>query len=223
MVGTMNKLLKSSAAISSDHRGAHPISDWGAFHKKIEDYVIAAVGLFLALPVMLAIAVAIKLDSRGPVFFRQRRHGYNHRIIEVLKFRAMTVLEDGNVVSQATGGDKRVTKVGRVLRRTSLDELPQLINVLRGEMSIVGPRPHALAHNTHYEDLIENYANRHRVKPGITGWAQVHGYRGETKTPQKMAERIRYDLEYIDNWSIWLDLKIMIMTPFFGLFGHNAY
>src|SRR5262249_13170599 len=153
---------------------------------------------------------------------RQRRYGYNHRIIEVLKFRSMTVLEDGPAVTQATKNDKRVTKVGRFLRRTSLDELPQLVNVLRGEMSIFGPRPHALAHNTYYGDLIENYANRHRVKPGMTGWAQVHGFRGETTHPNMMAERVRYDLDYIENWSIWLDLKIIIMTPLFGLFRRGA-
>ena len=199
-----------------------PIEGWGVLQKKVEDYTLAAIGLALVLPVLFMIALAIKLDSKGPVIFRQRRHGYNHRIIEVMKFRTMTVLEDGDAVSQAKKGDKRVTRVGWFLRRTSLDELPQLINVLRGEMSIVGPRPHALAHNSFYGDLVENYANRHRVKPGITGWAQVHGCRGETDNPQKMAERVRYDLEYIENWSIWLDLKIILMTPLFGLF-RGAY
>ncbi len=200
-----------------------PIEGWGALQKKIEDYALAAIGLILALPVMLLVALAIKLDSPGPVFFRQRRHGYNHRVIEVLKFRTMTVLEDGDIISQAKKNDKRVTRIGWILRRTSLDELPQLLNVLRGDMSIVGPRPHALAHNTYYGDLVENYANRHRVKPGITGWAQVHGYRGETDHPKKMVERVRYDLEYIDNWSIWLDLKIIMLTPLFGLFGRGAF
>jgi Undecaprenyl-phosphate glucose phosphotransferase len=199
-----------------------PIKGWGVLQKKVEDYTLAAIGLALVLPVMLMIALAIKLDSKGPVIFRQRRHGYNHRIIEVMKFRTMTVLEDGDAVSQAKKGDKRVTLVGWFLRRTSLDELPQLINVLRGEMSIVGPRPHALAHNSYYGDLVVNYANRHRVKPGITGWAQVHGCRGETDHPQKMSERVRYDLEYIENWSIWLDLKVILMTPLFGLF-RGAY
>jgi putative colanic acid biosynthesis UDP-glucose lipid carrier transferase len=199
-----------------------PIEGWGALQKKVEDYTLAILGLVLALPAMALIALAIKLDSPGPVLFRQRRHGQNQRVIEVLKFRTMTVMEDGDEISQAKKSDKRVTRVGRFLRRTSLDELPQLINVLRGEMSIVGPRPHALAHNSYYGNLVENYANRHRVKPGITGWAQVHGYRGETNHPHKMAERVRYDLEYIDNWSIWLDLKIIIMTPLFGLF-RGAY
>lgn len=200
-----------------------PITEWGAFFKKLEDYVVAAVGLVLLAPAMLLIAAAIKLDSKGPVFFRQRRHGYNHKVIEVLKFRSMTCFDDGDTVVQATRNDQRITRVGRILRRTSLDELPQLINVLKGEMSIVGPRPHALAHNTYYGDLVENYANRHRVKPGITGWAQVHGFRGETEHPEMMAQRIRYDLEYIDNWSLWLDIKIILMTPLFGLFRKGAY
>lgn len=199
-----------------------PIEGWGVLQKKVEDYTLSAIGLALVLPAMLIIALAIKLDSKGPILFRQKRHGYNHGIIEVMKFRSMTVLEDGDAVAQARKGDKRVTRVGWFLRRTSLDELPQLINVLRGEMSIVGPRPHALAHNSYYGDIVENYANRHRVKPGITGWAQVHGCRGETDHPQKMAERVRYDLEYIENWSIWLDLKIILMTPLFGLF-RGAY
>ena len=200
-----------------------PISEWGAFLKMIEDYVIGAMCLVLALPAMAVIAVAIKLDSEGPVFFRQRRHGYNHRVIEVLKFRTMRVLEDGESVRQATKNDSRVTRVGAFLRRTSLDELPQFWNVIRGEMSVVGPRPHAIAHNTYYGKLIEKYANRHRVKPGITGWAQVHGFRGETTDPDMMAKRVRYDLEYIENWSIWLDLKIFIMTPLFGIFRRSAY
>jgi putative colanic acid biosynthesis UDP-glucose lipid carrier transferase len=200
-----------------------PISEWGAFLKMIEDYVIGAICLVLALPAMAVIAVAIKLDSEGPVFFRQRRHGYNHRVIEVLKFRTMRVLEDGDSVRQATKNDSRVTRVGAFLRRTSLDELPQFWNVIRGEMSVVGPRPHAIAHNTYYGKLIEKYANRHRVKPGITGWAQVHGFRGETSDPDMMSKRVGYDLEYIENWSIWLDLKIVIMTPFFGVFRRSAY
>ncbi len=200
-----------------------PIAGWSVFAKMAEDLIIASLALILAAPAMALIALAIKYDSPGPVFFRQRRHGYNHQVIEVLKFRTMTVLDDGDVIKQATKNDRRVTRVGRILRRTSLDELPQLINVLRGEMSIVGPRPHALAHNTYYGELIENYANRHRVKPGITGWAQVHGCRGETQNDEMMAERVKYDLDYIERWSLWLDIKIIIMTPFFGLFRSGAY
>ncbi len=200
-----------------------PISEWGAFLKIMEDYVLGVLCLVLFLPAMALIGLAIKLDSHGPVLFRQRRHGYNHQVIEVLKFRSMTVLEDGETVRQATKHDNRVTRVGAFLRRTSLDELPQFWNVVRGEMSVVGPRPHALAHNTYYGNLIESYANRHRVKPGITGWAQVHGFRGETSDPDMMEKRVSYDLEYIENWSIWLDLKTVIMTPLFGLFRRGAY
>ncbi|MFZ0569704.1 MAG: undecaprenyl-phosphate glucose phosphotransferase [Rhodomicrobium sp.] len=202
---------------------SRPISEWGEFLKIVEDYVIGVLCLILFSPAMAIIALAIKLDSEGPVLFRQRRHGYNHQVIEVLKFRTMTVLENGDTIKQATKNDKRVTRVGAFLRRTSLDEVPQFWNVIRGEMSIVGPRPHALAHNTYYGDLIENYANRHRVKPGITGWAQVNGFRGETSDPDMMAKRVSYDLEYIENWSIWLDLKTIIMTPLFGLLRRSAY
>jgi len=215
--------LQQVANLSFITTVSKPISEWGAFLKIVEDYIVGIFCLVLFLPVMAVIAVAIKLDSKGPVLFRQRRHGYNHQVIEVLKFRTMTVLEDGDVIKQATKNDVRVTRVGAFLRRTSLDELPQFWNIVRGEMSVVGPRPHALAHNTYYGNLIENYANRHRVKPGITGWAQVHGFRGETTDPDMMAGRVRYDLEYIENWSIWLDLKIVIMTPLFGLFRRSAY
>jgi exopolysaccharide biosynthesis polyprenyl glycosylphosphotransferase len=189
----------------------------------MEDIVVGGICLVAFLPAMVVIALAIKVDSEGPVLFRQRRHGYNHRVIEVLKFRTMRVLENGAVVRQATRNDSRVTRAGAFLRRTSLDELPQFLNVLRGEMSIVGPRPHALAHNSYYGTVIEKYSNRHRVKPGITGWAQVHGFRGETTDPSMMEKRVRYDLDYIENWSIWLDFKIMIMTPLFGLFRRSAY
>jgi len=192
----------------------------GATLKALQDYALAAIGLFLALPIFLVIALAIKLDSRGPVLFRQRRHGRDHRIITVLKFRTMNVCEDGDKVTQARRGDTRITRIGWLLRRSSLDELPQLINVLRGEMSIVGPRPHALAHNAYYGSLIENYGERHQVKPGITGWAQVHGFRGETSSLELMASRVRYDLEYVENRSVWLDLKIIVMTPLFALFSN---
>ena len=151
---------------------------------------------------MLAVALAIKLDSPGPVFFKQRRHGYNHRLIYVYKFRTMHVAEDGAVVVQARKDDDRVTRVGKFLRRTSIDELPQLFNVLKGEMSLVGPRPHAVAHNQLYCERLERYANRHCVKPGMTGWAQIHGFRGPTEDPEKMRKRVQMDLYYIENWSI---------------------
>ena len=200
-----------------------PISDWDVFIKALEDFSLGLFALIVFLPVMAVIAVLIKLDSKGPVFFRQRRHGLNHKVIEVMKFRTMTVMEDGDQIKQATKDDDRFTRVGRFLRKTSLDELPQLFNVLAGDMSLVGPRPHALAHNNYYSEMLEDYASRHRVKPGITGWAQVNGFRGEITSPGLMAERIRYDLEYIDNWSIWLDLRILFMTPLYGFISKRAY
>ena len=200
-----------------------PISEWNFILKSLEDYFIATLALILFSPLMIVIAVLIKIESKGPVFFRQRRHGENHRVFHVWKFRSMTVAEDCHEVQQATKNDKRVTQVGRILRRTSLDELPQLFNVLAGDMSLVGPRPHALYHNDYYSRKLEDYACRHRVKPGMTGWAQINGFRGETSDTKLMEQRVRYDLEYINNWSIWFDLRILIMTPFFGFFSHRAY
>jgi Undecaprenyl-phosphate glucose phosphotransferase len=200
-----------------------PLSDWGRHVKSAEDFVLASLILLLILPVMAVIAIAVKWDSPGPVFFRQKRHGLNRRVIKVLKFRTMSVMEHGNAVSQATKDDPRVTRVGAFLRRTSLDELPQFINVLRGEMSVIGPRPHALVHDDLYGDMLEHYANRHKVKPGITGWAQVNGFRGPTETPDKMRSRVDHDLTYIDNWSLWLDIKILFMTIVGGFSGKNAF
>ncbi len=200
-----------------------PLSDWGRHLKTVEDFVIAALALVLLLPVMAVIAVAVKLDSAGPVVFYQRRHGLNRRVIKVLKFRTMRVQEDGASVTQAQKDDPRVTRIGRFLRASSLDELPQLINVLRGEMSLIGPRPHALVHDDHYDEMLEGYANRHRVKPGMTGWAQVNGFRGPTDTPDKMRGRVDHDLYYIDNWSLWFDLRILAMTVFVGLRHKNAF
>lgn len=202
--------------------GRKPISDWGKFAKRAEDYVLATIGLVVATPLMAIVAIAIKLESAGPVFFRQKRHGYSHTVITVLKFRTMTVMEDGPSLQQATRNDGRVTRVGKFLRRTSLDEQPQIINVLRGKMSLVGPRPHAISHNQYYGAMLERYANRHCVKPGITGWAQIHGYRGPTEDPDKMRKRVELDLYYIDNWSIWLDLRILAATVFVGFINKNA-
>jgi len=199
-----------------------PIRDWGYVVKLLFDYVAATVSIVLFAPLMLCIAIAIKLDSPGPVFFRQRRHGFNHRVIGVYKFRSMTVTENGERVDQACKNDPRVTRVGKFLRRTSLDELPQLFNVLRGEMSLVGPRPHAVAHNQLYRDRLERYASRHRVKPGMTGWAQINGLRGPTEDAEKMRLRVHMDLHYIENWSLWLDLKIVAATPFVGFIHRNA-
>jgi putative colanic acid biosynthesis UDP-glucose lipid carrier transferase len=201
---------------------AKPISDRGLVLKAIEDYFIGTLSLIVFAPIFALIAIAIKLDSKGPVFFRQKRHGTNNKVINVWKFRTMTVMEDDASVVQATREDKRVTRIGKILRKTSLDELPQIINVLKGEMSLVGPRPHALAHNDHYAKILDFYDHRHRVKPGITGWAQINGYRGPTDTPELMHRRVQLDLYYIDNWSIWLDLKILIATPFLGFLHKNA-
>jgi Undecaprenyl-phosphate glucose phosphotransferase len=180
--------------------------------KRVSDIVLASTILVLILPVMLAIAIGIKLTSPGPVLFMQRRYGLDGREILVYKFRTMTVLEDGSMIRQATRDDSRVTRFGAFLRRYSLDELPQFINVLQGRMSVVGPRPHAVAHNEMYRKLIRGYMIRHKVKPGITGWAQVNGLRGETDTLDKMRARIEHDLSYLRNWSLQLDLQIVLKT-----------
>ena len=180
--------------------------------KRAVDIVLSASALALLSPLMGAVAVAIKLDSPGPVFFRQTRHGFNGKPFSIYKFRSMTVMEDGDVVLQAQKRDKRVTRVGYWIRRLSIDELPQLLNVVRGDMSIVGPRPHASAHDRYFASTIEKYAFRHHVKSGITGWAQVCGARGETDTLEKMQRRVELDLWYINNWSVWLDLSILIRT-----------
>jgi len=177
----------------------------------------------IAMP-MLAIALAIKLTSRGPVFFKQQRYGLDGRAIEVWKFRSMVVhQEQVGTITQASKHDSRITPLGHFLRRTSLDELPQFINVLQGRMSIVGPRPHAVAHNEEYRGKINSYMRRHKIKPGITGWAQVNGWRGETDTLDKMEKRIEFDLHYIQHWSVWWDIKIIIKTVFKGFINKNAY
>lgn len=200
-----------------------PMEGWGPIVKNVEDKVLSALLLVVFSPLLLLIALAVKLDSRGPAFFKQRRHGFNHEVFNLYKFRTMYVTEDGPVIKQAQRDDPRVTRIGRFLRKTSLDELPQLFNVLRGDMSLVGPRPHALSHNEYYSTVLGRYANRHKVKPGMTGWAQVNGYRGETDTPEKMRRRVEHDLWYIENWSVWLDLKILMRTPFYGFIGTNAF
>ncbi|MDH5184914.1 MAG: exopolysaccharide biosynthesis polyprenyl glycosylphosphotransferase, partial [Gammaproteobacteria bacterium] len=175
-------------------------------------------------PLLLFIAISIKLSSKGPVFFKQMRHGWDGRIIKVYKFRSMKVHQEfDGTVTQAIKRDPRITKIGAFLRRTSLDELPQFYNVLQGRMSIVGPRPHAVAHNEHYKEVVDQYMLRHKVKPGITGWAQVNGWRGETDTVEKMQKRVEFDLFYIENWSFWFDLKIIFLTVFKGFVDKNAY
>jgi putative colanic acid biosynthesis UDP-glucose lipid carrier transferase len=200
-----------------------PFAGFNSVLKRLSDIVFAGAALLVLWPVMLAIAAGIKWTSPGPVLFKQRRYGLDGAQIMVYKFRSMKVLEDGSQVRQATRGDERITPFGAFLRRTSLDELPQLLNVLQGTMSIVGPRPHAVAHNEQYRKLIKRYMVRHKVKPGITGWAQVNGYRGETETVEKMESRVAYDLDYMRNWSVALDLWIMVRTLTVVFRDRNAY
>ena len=194
-----------------------PLSNSERFFKRCFDLVGATSVLLLLSPLMLITALLIKLDSPGPALFFQTRNGFNGRTFRIVKFRTMHVLEDGDIVRQATRADPRVTRLGRWLRRANIDELPQLFNVLNGDMSLIGPRPHAVAHNSEFEKLVANYAFRHHVKPGITGWAQVNGYRGETPTTELMAKRVELDLWYINNWSIWTDIKILLRTLIIGL------
>jgi Undecaprenyl-phosphate glucose phosphotransferase len=204
-----------------------PIHGWDVWFKRAQDVAVASVTLFIFTPVMLTIAMAIKIESRGPVIFRQKRAGFNGSIFEIWKFRSMyTAACDFDASKQTSKNDSRVTKVGRFIRGTSLDELPQLFNILQGTMSIVGPRPHALKTNTEgrtLEEIVDNYALRHRVKPGLTGWAQVNGYRGELDSIEKLRWRVNYDLEYIDNWSLAFDLKIILQTVTKLIYDPAAY
>jgi putative colanic acid biosysnthesis UDP-glucose lipid carrier transferase len=198
-------------------------TDWYA--KRIFDIVFSLGFLAVASIPMLAIALAVKLTSKGPVLFKQKRYGLEGQEIKVWKFRSMRTMDNGPVVVQATKGDPRITPLGAFLRRTSLDELPQFVNVLQGRMSIVGPRPHAVAHNEEYRRKIKGYMLRHKVKPGITGWAQVHGWRGETDTLDKMEQRVKFDIDYLRQWSIWLDIKICALTAWQLVFkrSENAF
>jgi Undecaprenyl-phosphate glucose phosphotransferase len=202
-----------------------PLTGWSRVAKDIEDRVIASLVIMLTAPVLLTVAVLVRISSPGPILFRQRRYGFDNEAIEVWKFRTMYVQDEAEaaVDSGTRRGDPRVTPIGRILRRTSLDELPQFFNVLLGQMSIVGPRPHAVAHNDRFASLIDGYLSRHRVKPGITGWAQIHGLRGEAETLARMQERVRYDLHYIENWSLLLDLRIILRTMLVGFSHPNAY
>ncbi|MGY3361195.1 putative colanic acid biosynthesis UDP-glucose lipid carrier transferase [Bradyrhizobium sp. GM0.4] len=199
-----------------------PLSVFERFQKRCLDVEVALLALVILAPLLLTVAVLIKLGSPGAAIFRQSRRGFNGKPFEIWKFRTMTVCEDGQTITQATKRDARVTKIGRFLRMTSIDELPQLWNVLRGDMSLVGPRPHALAHDNYYDELISKYVYRHHMKPGLTGWAQVNGFRGETPTIDLMEKRVEYDVWYVSNWSIWLDLKIMARTASTVLF-QEAY
>lgn len=189
-----------------------PLSLVERAQKRALDVAVASVALVLLAPLLVVVSVLIKLDSKGSVIFRQSRRGFNGKPFEIWKFRSMTVAENGTMVTQAKKVDARVTRVGRFLRKSSIDELPQLWNVLRGEMSLVGPRPHALAHDNYYDQVISNYVFRHHMKPGLTGWAQVNGFRGETPTIDLMEKRVEYDVWYVGNWTIWLDLRIMLRT-----------
>ncbi|MEO8154190.1 MAG: undecaprenyl-phosphate glucose phosphotransferase [Rhizobacter sp.] len=200
-----------------------PITGTNHLVKRATDIALASIILVLISPVMLLLSLGVKLSSPGPVIFKQRRTGLDGKEILVYKFRSMTTQDNGSVVRQATRGDARITPFGAFIRKTSLDELPQLLNVLLGSMSLVGPRPHAVAHNEQYRKIVQAYMLRHKVRPGITGWAQVNGYRGETDTVDKMAARVHYDLEYLRNWSLALDLKIIARTVHVLLFDRNAY
>lgn len=200
-----------------------PFTGVNGLIKRTSDVALSSFILLLLSPLMMALAIGVKLSSSGPVIFKQRRYGLDGKEILVYKFRSMTVCDDGEVVKQATKGDERITRFGAFIRKTSLDELPQFFNVLQGRMSIVGPRPHAVAHNEMYRKAIKGYMIRHKVKPGITGWAQVNGYRGETETLEKMEKRIEYDLEYLRNWSLTLDINIIIKTALLVVKDRNAW
>ena len=189
-----------------------PLTNTEQLYRRAFDLIGATLAIVLLAPVLLITALLIKLDSRGPVLFTQKRNGFNGSTFVIYKFRTMHVLEDGDIVRQATKNDPRVTRIGRWLRRTSIDELPQLLNVIKGDMSLVGPRPHAVAHNDEHQKLVEYYAFRHHMKPGITGWAQIHGYRGEIKSLDLMQHRVEHDIWYINNWTVWLDLRILLKT-----------
>jgi Undecaprenyl-phosphate glucose phosphotransferase len=217
-----NRLVDIGAAWTAELKRA-PLTVSEQAAKRALDVLASGMVVIVLAPLMLIVAVLIKLDSRGPILFTQTRNGFNGRSFRICKFRTMRVLEDGPIIRQARQRDPRVTRLGRWLRRTSIDELPQVFNVFLGDMSLVGPRPHAAAHNTEYEKLVANYAFRYHVKPGITGWAQINGCRGETQTVDLMVRRVELDLSYINNWSIWLDLKILARTPFTILHQPGAY
>ncbi|WJG23668.1 undecaprenyl-phosphate glucose phosphotransferase [Vibrio furnissii] len=215
--------LKRIGGVQTFSIFSSPFDGMGKVIKRIEDIVIGSMIALLISPVLIAVAVGVKLSSPGPVLFKQDRYGLGGKKIKVWKFRSMKVMENDAVVTQATKNDPRVTKFGAFIRRTSLDELPQFLNVLQGSMSIVGPRPHAVAHNEQYRKIVDNYMIRHKIKPGITGWAQINGYRGETETVDKMEKRVRYDIQYMQNWSLWLDIKIIFLTVFKGFVSETAY
>lgn len=215
--------VREVAGVPLYYLSESPLVEGARINKMLMDKVLSAMALVVFSPIMIGAALAVKMTSPGPVFFRQGRHGLDGKIIHVLKFRSMRMHEEeAGKITQATVGDDRITRVGAFMRKTSIDELPQLLNVLKGEMSLVGPRPHARAHNHYYADKITAYMLRHRILPGMTGLAQVNGCRGETEALEKMEKRVEYDLTYINNWSIWMDIRILIKTVF-TLLSRNAY
>jgi putative colanic acid biosynthesis UDP-glucose lipid carrier transferase len=219
-----NQPMVDLLGVPAINLAASPITDLRVLPKRVFDRLFALAALTALAPVMLVIAVMVKVSSPGPVFFRQKRKGIDGNQFEIYKFRSMKMhKEEAGKITQATRRDPRITAVGAFLRRTSLDELPQFINVLRGEMSVVGPRPHALEHDDIYKDLVKGYMHRYRIKPGITGWAQINGYRGETDRIEKMMGRVKLDLYYMQHWTFWLDIKIVVLTLWKGFVGSNAY
>jgi putative colanic acid biosynthesis UDP-glucose lipid carrier transferase len=221
-VNLLNHSIREVAGVPLISLSETPMIGSSAFLKTLTDIFVASTALIMLSPVMLIVSAIIKMTSPGPILFKQMRHGWDGKLIEVWKFRSMRVHDEGAEVTQASKQDNRITPIGRFIRRSSIDELPRLFNVLSGTMSIVAPRPHAIVHNEYYGSRIEAYMSRHRVKPGLTGLAQVNGFRGETQTIEAMADRVQYDLAYINNWSIWLDFKIILRTVFV-LTGKDVY
>lgn len=222
-MGSTHPVLARVGGMHTIRLARTPLTRRDRIVKRAFDLVVASVLFVVSAPLFALVALLIKLNSKGPVIFRQRRHGFNQHEFRVFKFRTMNTLDDGPIIRQATRNDKRITLIGRFLRATNIDELPQLINVIKGDMSLVGPRPHAVAHNNAYEEKIRLYARRHNVKPGITGWAQVRGFRGETDSIQKMRDRVEHDFFYIDHWSLLFDIKILLVTLFSLRSYRNAY
>jgi putative colanic acid biosynthesis UDP-glucose lipid carrier transferase len=218
----LNHSITEIASIPIIEINGAPMSATSRAVKRLEDIILSLMIIIIISPILLLVALVIKLTSTGPILYKQERHGWNGKTIKVYKFRSMFYFENSQF-KQATKHDSRITPLGKFLRKTSIDEFPQFLNVLQGRMSIVGPRPHAVSMNDEYKDKVSNYMQRHKVKPGITGWAQINGFRGETDTIEKMEKRIEFDLFYIQNWSIWLDLKIVFLTVFKGFIGKNAY
>ena len=217
-----DQLFKSGIVLKGSLR-PRTMRGWQGFAKICLDKLLSLLILIQLMPLLLVVSLLIKLDSKGPVIFKQKRHGLNNKEFWIWKFRTMTVMENGTSFKQAEKNDVRITRIGNFLRKSSIDELPQLVNVLLGDMSIVGPRPHPVALNDKFAPLIASYNYRHDVKPGLTGWAQIKGHRGPTDTLQQMQDRVKHDISYIAHWTIWSDIKIIILTPYYGLFSKNAF